>query len=121
MIYCCGGYHTPDKTVSILPTFKHRERKLEVLRCPSCGTLVAELTQYNVNTRQYETIRTKKKKTKKFLQDISEGKLEEVKVFQGTKVNSTYVFGVNKEAKDGKIYQYDVDFNVMKKLVKIIE
>ena len=91
------------------------------MTCPTCGAIVAVLTQYNVNTMQYETIRPKKKKTMKFLQDINDGKLNDVKVFYGSKVNSTYVFGVNKEAKDGKIYQYAVDFNGVKKLVKVIE
>ena len=121
MIYCCGGYHTPDKTVSILPTFKHRERKLEILKCPSCGAIVAVLTQYNVNTKQYETIRPKKKKTLKFLQDIRNGKLDEVKISYGTKSGSAYIFGFNQEAKDGKIYQYAVDFNGQKKLIKVID
>lgn len=121
MIYCCGGYHTPDKVVSLLPTFRHRDRKLEVLVCPSCGGLVAELVQYNVRTREYETLRPKKKKVKQFIADVKSGKFDEVKVQHGTKQSAGYIFGVNKEAKDGKIYQYAVDFNGNKKLVKIIE
>ena len=121
MIYCCGGYHTPYKTVALLPTFRHRERKLEVLVCPICGSVVAELVQYNVKTQMYEKIRPKKKKTLKFLADVESGKFDEVKIKHGVKQNAGYIFGVNKQAKDGKIYQYSVDFNGNKKLVKVID
>ena len=121
MLYCCGGYHEPDKIVTLLPTFRHRERKLEVLTCPICGGLVAELVQYNVRTKRYETFRPKKKKILKFIQDVQSGKFDEVKITYGTSHCASFVYGVNKEAKDGKIYQYSVDFNGQKKLVKIIE
>ena len=121
MLYCCGGYHKPDKIVTLLPTFRHRERKLEVLTCPICGGLVAELVQYNVRTNEYETFRPKKKKTLKFIQDVESGKFDEVKVSYGTSQGASFIYGLNKEAKDGKIYQYSVDFNGQKKLVKIIE
>ncbi len=121
MLYCCGGYHKPDKIVALLPTFRHRERKLEVLTCPVCGGIVAELVQYNVRTKEYETFRPKKKKTLKFIEDVENGKFDEVKIKYGTTHGSAFVYGLNKEAKDGKIYQYSVDFNGQKKLVKIIE
>lgn len=121
MIYCCGGYHLPTKTVFVPSGFRFRDRKLEVLVCPNCGRLVAELVQFDVKKNEYVTIRPKKKLTKKFIQDVQSGKLDEVKVLHGTKQGAAYVFGLNKEAKDGKIYQYAVDFNGTKKLVKIIE
>ena len=104
-----------------MPTFRHRERKLEVLTCPVCGGIVAELVQYNVRTKEYETFRPKKKKTLKFIEDVENGKFDEVKIKYGTTHGSAFVYGLNKEAKDGKIYQYSVDFNGQKKLVKIIE
>ena len=121
MLYCCGGYHKPDKIVTLLPTFRHKERKLEVLTCPVCGSVVAELVQYNVRSKEYETFRPKKKKTLSFIRDVESGKFDEVKVSYGTSHGASFVYGLNIEAKDGKIYQYSVDFNGQKKLVKIIE
>ena len=38
MIYCCGGYFEPLKTVFLIPDFRFRDRKLEVLVCPKCGS-----------------------------------------------------------------------------------
>ncbi len=120
VIYCCGKYHEPFQTVRLLPDFKYRNRKLEVLVCPNCGALVAELTQFNVITNKYETYRPKRKKTAGFIRHIQEGKLENVKIKYGTKERAGFVYGVNIMRKNGKIYQYAVDFNGEKKLVKVV-
>lgn len=120
VIYCCGGYHQPHKVVSLLPDFKYKERKLEVCICPVCNSLIAELTQLNVQTQKYEVFRPKRKKTSKFLKEIEAGKWNEIRVKYGSKSAAGFVFGFNIEAKDGKIYQYAVDFNGQKKLVKIV-
>ncbi len=120
MIYCCGGYHTPLKTVFLLPDFQYRERKLELIVCPKCGALRAEITQFNVKDNKYEVKRLKKKKIPRFISDIETGKLKELKIKYGTKERSAFVYGVNKECKDGTIKQYAVDFNGKKKLVKVI-
>lgn len=121
MIYCCGGYHSPTRTLFVPSGFRYRDRKLEVLVCPTCGKLVAELVQFDVKKNQYQTIRPKKKNTKKFIQDVESGKFDDVKIQYGTKLGAAYIFGLNKECNNGKIYQYAVDFNGKKKLVKIIE
>jgi len=102
------------------PNFQYRDRKLEVLVCEICGALIAELTQFNVKTQKYETFRPKRKKTAKFIKDIEEGKWQEIKIKYGTKDRAGFVYGVNREYKSGKIYQYAVNFNGEKKLVKII-
>lgn len=120
MIYCCSGYHKPIRTVFLLPDFMYRDRKLEILLCPKCGALVAELTQFNINSQKYEVYRPKRKKTAKFLKEVENGKWQEIKVKYGTKERAGFVYGVNKEMKNGKICQYAVDFNGAKKLVKII-
>lgn len=119
MIFCCGLYFKPLKTIFVLPDFNYRDRKLEILHCPRCGALVAELTQFNVNTQEYETFRPNRKKTAKFLKEIEAGSWNEVKIKPATKEKSGFVYGVNREHKNGKIYQYSVDFNGIKKLVKI--
>lgn len=121
MIYCCGGYHTPLKTVFLPANFRYRDRKLEVLMCPKCGTLVAELVQFNVRKNKYETYRPASKQTSSFIKDVQAGKWREIKIKYGTKGNAGFVYGVNKQRKNGKIYQYAVDFNGTKKLVKIID
>lgn len=120
MIYCCGAYHTALKTVFLIPDFKYRDRKLEILVCPICGALVAVLTQFNIKTEKYETFRPNRKKTSKFIKDIESGKWQEIKVKYGTKERAGFIYGVNKELKNGKICQYAVDFNGVKKLVKVL-
>ncbi len=120
VIYCCGGYHTPHQTVYLLPENEFKARKLEIIVCPVCGSLAAELTQYNTNTGEYETLRPKRKQAAKFIKKLQEGKWKEQKVCCGTKYNAGFVYGVNVEAKNGKIYQYAVDFNGERKLVKVI-
>lgn len=120
MIYCCGVYHSPERAIFLLPNFEYTDRKLEILICPICGALVAELVQLNVKTQKYETIRPKRKKTYSFIKQIEAGKWEEIKVKYGTKERNGFVYGVNREYKNGKIYQYAVNFNGEKKLVKVI-
>lgn len=120
VIYCCGGYHTPLRTVFLLPDFQYRDRKLEVVVCPICGALVAELVQFNVKNQKYETYRPKRKKVSSFIRGIEDGKWTEIKVKYGTKERAGFVYGVNREYKNGKVYQYAVNFNGDKKLVKII-
>lgn len=121
MIYCCGGYHKAFRTVFISPDFQYRDRKLEIAVCPVCKALVAVLTQFNIKEQKYEVFRPKRKKTAKFIQDLQQGKWKEMKVKYGTKERSGFIFGLNKELKNGLIYQYAVNFNGVKKLVKIVE
>ena len=71
-------------------------------------------------TQKYEKFRPKRKKVSEFIKSIENGTWQEIKVPYGTKERSGFVFGLNKEHKDGRIFQYAVDFNGEKKLVKII-
>ncbi len=121
MIYCCGGYHSPFRTVFISPDFRFRDRKLEIAICPVCKALVAVLTQFNIKKQKYEVFRPKRKKTAKFIQELQNGTWKEINVKYGTKERSGFVFGLNKECKNGSVLQYAVDFNGQKKLVKIVE
>ena len=121
MIYCCGGYYNPSQTVFLLPDNNYRDRKLEIVICPKCGALVAELVQFNVQSQKYESFRPKRKKTAKFLQEVQDGGWKEVKVPFATKERAGFVFGLNKEMKNGTIKQFSVDFNGQKRLVKVIE
>ncbi|MCD7879816.1 MAG: hypothetical protein LUG16_07785 [Candidatus Gastranaerophilales bacterium] len=121
MIYCCGSCCEPLETVFILPSFQYRDRKLEVSRCPVCGALHAKVTQFNVKTQQYETFQPRRKKIKKFIDSVKDGKWFKVNVKYGTPAAAGFVFGLNKELKNGDIKQYSVDFNGTKKLVKIIK
>ncbi len=120
MIYCCGRYQVPFKTVFLAPDFNYRDRKLEILVCSNCGSLSAVLTQFNVKTKKYETYRPKRKKTSKFIREVEAGKWSEVKVKYGTKERAGFVYGVNKLQNDGTVKQYAVDFNGTKTLVKVV-
>ena len=119
MIFCCGLYHEPFRTVFVASDFNYRDRKLEVLHCPRCGALVAELTQFNIKEQKYESFRPNRKKTSKFLKKIEAGEWQEIKIKYGTKERAGFVYGINREHKDGKVFQYSVDFNGEKKLVKV--
>lgn len=88
--------------------------------CPVCGALVAELVQFNVKKQKYETFRPKRKKTSSFIKQMEEGKWTEIKPKYGTKERNGFVYGVNREYKNGKICQYAVNFNGETKLVKVI-
>ncbi len=120
MIYCCGRYHNPLRTVFISDNSLYKERKLEIIICPVCQALSAVLTQYNITTQKYETYRPKRKRTAKFIKQIELGKWKEIKLKYGTKERAGFVYGINKEYKNGTIYQYAVNFNGEKKLVKVI-
>lgn len=120
MIYCCGGYHMPSRTVFLSSNLEFRDRKLEILQCPICGTLVAVLTQFNTKKQKYETYRPKRKKTAKFIKKAELGTWFELKVKYGTKSKAGFIYGLNKQLKDGRIFQYSVDFNGKRKLVKVI-
>lgn len=122
MIYCCGVYRTPVQTVFLLPNFKYQDRKLEIYICANCGKIAAVLTQFNIQTKQYEIYKpSSRKKTADFIQKIKNGKFDEVKLQYGTKEKAGFVYGVNKQLKNGEIRQYAVDFNKEKKLVKVIK
>ncbi len=120
MIYCCGGYYNPSRTVLIAPDFKYRDRKLEILICPKCSALIACLTQYNIETGKYEVVRPKRKKTANFIKKLEAGNWSEIKIKYGTREKAGFVYGINKEFKNGVIHQYAIDFNGVKKLVKVI-
>ena len=110
----------PLKTVFLMPDFQFRERKLELIVCPKCGALRAEVTQYNIKEKKYEVKRLKNKKISRFISEIETGKIRKIDIKRGTKERSAFVYGVNKECKDGTIKQYAVDFNGNKRLVKVI-
>lgn len=122
MIYCCAIYHSVENPIFLKPNEFFRDRKLEVITCPKCGALIAELTQFNIQKQEYERIRPKPKKTAKFLMQLEAANeiihMPEIKY--GTKSNMNWVYGMNTLTKDGEVRQYAKDFNGVKKLVKVI-
>ena len=120
MIYCCGGYHEPQQTVILLPDGRYKDRKLELIVCPNCGNIAAVLTQFNIFEKKYETYRPQRKKTLRFIKKIQEQQWKVESVKNGTKSKAGFIYGVNIQAKNGKIYQFAVDFNGKRKLVKVI-
>ena len=121
MIYCCGGYHNPFQTVSLDSNYEFSERKLEISTCPNCGNLLVCLVQFNLKTKKFEVYRPKRKHVAKFLKTLESGKWKEVKQKYGTREKAAFIYGVNKECKNGNIYQYAVNFNGGKKLVKVLK
>ena len=121
MIFCCGGYHPATRIIELGSHYKYSERRLEILECPNCKSLVAELTLFNVKKQCYERFRPKRKKVSEFIKDIQSGKWEEIHLKFGTKERAGFVYGENREYKSGRIRQYSVDFNGVKKLIKVIK
>ena len=121
MIYCCGVYHTPIKTVFLEPDYNYKDRMLEIFLCPKCGSLKAILTQLNKKTLQYEIYIPPRKKTSGFIRQMQEKKWTELKIKSGTKGRAGFIFGINREYKNGEIRQFASDFNGEKKLVKTIQ
>lgn len=121
MIYCCGAYHSPLRTVELGSHYKYSERRLEIVVCPICNSLVAQLVMFNIKKQRYEYFRPKRKKTYEFIKDVESGKWDVVHLKFGTKERSGFVYGQNRECKNGDIRQYAVDFNGVKKLVKVVK
>ena len=120
MIMCCRQKQLPYVSVRIRDDKQFKNRKLEVLICVQCGALIADLTQYNIEKGVWEVIRPKRKNTASFIKKMQKLEWHEIKEKTGTKSNMNYIYGENREHKNGKIYQYSVDFNGVKKLVKIV-
>lgn len=120
MIYCCGVYHTPNRVIIPAETNLFKDRRLEILICPKCNSLIAELTQFSLVNNKYEKVRPKRKKTFEFINSIENGEWREEIIKYGTKSNAAFVYGVNEEDREGNINQFAVDFNGVKKLVKVL-
>ncbi len=117
---CCSVEQKPVKTVLLMPDFKYRERCLQVFECAVCGKISAELVQYCIRTKRYKKVKLSKRRLAKFLARCEDGSWREVEVNTGTKQRAGFVYGVNRIDKTGNIYQYSVDFNGTKTLVKQI-
>ena len=100
--------------------YKFTNRRLDIIVCNVCGKITAELSQYNVRTKKFKTKKLQKRQLSRYLINLKNGAWQEVKLNTGVKSASGFNFGVNKQDKKGNIYQYAVDFNGMKKLVKVI-
>ena len=121
MIMCCRQKHKSFVRIVLCDEKLYKDRILEVVICPICGALIAELTQTNTKTGKKEIIRPKRKQTASFIQKMQMQKWKHTEIKTGTKGNQGFVYGENREHKNGKIYQYSVDFNGEKKLVKIVK
>jgi len=120
LIYCCGMLHKPDRVIRIMSDFKYSDRVLELYICEVCGKITAELTQFNIKHQKVKKKRIEKRQLAKFVSLFSNGSFEEKSVEYATKSRAGFSYGVNRQEKDGKIYQYAVDFNGTKTLVKIL-
>ena len=61
MIYCCNRYFGNTEKKAVLNSLQYHDRVLEYGTCPHCNTLIAELTEKNV---QKQIRRTRKRKEK---------------------------------------------------------
>ncbi|MBQ9244895.1 hypothetical protein IJ182_01355 [bacterium] len=120
MIYCCGRMQEPVKKLRLANDFRYRERFLNVIVCNVCGKVIAEIIQYDVKKQKLIKKRLAKRQLAKFLERLKDGSWQEIKNEYGTKGKAGFIYGVNRVDKNGKIYQYSVDFNGTKTLVKII-
>jgi len=113
---CCGReVKNITRKINLLCIDFFTDRKIEIGICSVCGAQVAELSQYNKKSGQYDRIRPKKKHTAEFIRTFEkEPYLENIiEVEFGTFANMNWVHGVT-TAKG----QYAVDFNGTKTLIK---
>ncbi len=101
--------------------FKYDNKKLEILSCRVCGKPVAELSQFDLEKGKFQTIRLSKKRLNRYCNRLKNGRWQEVNIPKGTKGGAGFVYGVNRIDKNGTIYQYSVDFNGTKKLVRKLQ
>lgn len=120
LIYCCGMLHKPDRIIRLMPDFKYSDRVLEIFICNVCGKISAELTQFNIKHQKIKKKRLEKRQLVKFINFFKDGSFDEIAPDYATKSRAGFVYGVNRQDKNGKIYQYSVDFNGTKTLVKIL-
>lgn len=120
LIYCCGMLHKPDRVIRLMPDFKYSNRVLEIFICEVCGKITAELTQLNIKHNKIKKKRLEKRQLAKFVSLFNDGSFEEKSAEYATKSRAGFAYGVNRQEKDGKIYQYSVDFNGTKTLVKVL-
>ena len=120
LIYCCGILHKPARIIRLMSDFNYSDRILELFICRVCGKITAELTQFNIKHQKVKKIKLTKRQLAKYISLIREGSWDEIPVEYGTKSKSGFSYGINKQSKNGKIYQYSVDFNGTKTLVKVL-
>jgi hypothetical protein len=112
--------HKPVRVIRIMPDFNYSDRVLELFICEVCGKITAELTQFNIKHQKIKKKRLEKRRLANYIALLKDGSWKEIPVDFGTKSRAGFSYGVNKKDKDGKIYQYSVDFNGTKTLVKVL-
>ena len=117
---CCSIEQKPVKIVKLLPDFKYKDRILQVFVCCKCGKITAELRQYCIRHKKFKIKKLSKRQLAKYVVKQPDNSWCEVKIEKGIKQRAGFIYGVNKVDKNGKIYQYAVDFNGVKTLVKEI-
>ena len=119
MIYCCGKYLEPDRVIFPDDNWARTNQRVEIVYCNRHKGLVAELTYFDTQKKEFKKYRPKREKTQQFLEKIKKTVFFK-KIKTGTKSNQAFKYGLNLIKKD-KIHQYAVDFNGEKTLILIKE
>lgn len=109
-IFCCGVYWSSGderiedfRTLDLLETPLFSKRKIEIVTCPKCNHLRAELTQYNKQQKQWKNFKPKKKHTAEFIKAYeSQPYIENLKnhIQNGTRENMNWLYQENGNIKD---------------------
>ncbi len=93
-LHCCGGLHKTRSFV-LVPAKNYSVCEVDVLqKCPVCGHFVVQLTRVDKGNN-ISSIRLTNAKARKFFQKLKSKILYEEKVFDYSKVKSTFYLNYN--------------------------
>ena len=116
LLYCCNRYFIADRKLKLYDNTTHKNRSIEVGRCPVCGALKAQVTQYRIEDGKYNERKPKNSKDiARFIKKYEKEAYYETPDLRpkyGTKANMSWVYGDSKSgwAKDfNNVRQFKLD------------
>lgn len=96
LLYCCSTYFTAERTLRLYDNAKHKNRVLEVARCPKCGAIKVQVKQRRIEDGKYCELKPKKQKeVKRFIEKYEKEayyEIPDLKIKYGTVANMGWRF-----------------------------
>jgi len=96
LFYCCGRYYAADRKLNLYDNTTHKNRVLEVGKCPVCGAIKVQVIQYRIEDGKYSEKKPKNsKETGKFIRKYEKEAYYEtpdLKPKYGTKGNMSWYY-----------------------------
>jgi len=96
LFYCCGRYIKAEKQLRLYDNTTHKQRVLEISKCPVCDSVKARVIQYRIEDGKYSEKKPKNAKDvsrfiKKYEKEVYY-EVPELNVKFGTKSNMTWTY-----------------------------